>query len=177
MRSVTALTVAALALFAVVAPLPATASEAQGVDSTVTAGVWQGVSWTDLDGNRWSSEELRGKVVLLDFWATWCLPCLAQMPHLRELSGRFAEQDVVVLGVVLDSKQRRPLRSFLARHRINWPQVHQPLAFGSDAALHFGVDNVPATVVVDRRGRIVARDLTGPSLDATLQMLLELDLR
>lgn len=160
---------------AVLAALPATASEVPGAADASSVAAWQEQEWTDLDGNRWSAEELLGKVVLLDFWATWCLPCLAQMPHLRELSQRFAERDVVVLGVVLDGKQRRPLRSFLARHDITWPQVHQPLAFGSDAARHFGIDTVPATVVVDRRGRIVARNLTGPALGATLQMLVDLD--
>ena len=157
-----------------VQPVAATGPHASA--TTASEGVWQGITWTDLGGNRWSAEELHGRVVLLDFWATWCLPCLAQVPHLREISERFDEQDVVVLGVALDSKQRRPLRSFLARHRIQWPQVHQPLAFASDAALHFDVDKVPTSIVVDRQGRPVARDLTGSALDATLQMLVALDL-
>ncbi len=140
----------------------------------VLAGsIWQDTEWTDVEGHTWKADELHGRVVLLDFWATWCTPCLAELPNLRELHGRFGEEDLLIFGIALDAIDRRGLRSFLLRHDIEWPQVHEPDVNGSGLAKRFDVKAVPVTVIVDRQGRVVARDLRGPALAAVIDTLIE----
>ncbi len=140
------------------------------------ASVWQDVAWTDLAGRQWTRAELEGRVVLLDFWATWCAPCLAELPHLEELHERYADRGFVLLGVALDTLDRRRLRSFLHRHDVRWPQVHESRGTDGEAARAFGVEAVPSTVLVDRSGRVVARGFRGPALAAAVDALLGLHL-
>jgi thiol-disulfide isomerase/thioredoxin len=127
----------------------------------------------DLDGRAWTAENLRGRVVLLDFWATWCAPCLAQLPELRRLHHAQASSGLLVLGVNLDGGARRALRAFVARHDIDWPQFHDPRAFAAELPRRFGVESVPRTLLFDRAGRLVAVDLEASRLAAALPPLLE----
>ena len=136
--------------------------------------VWRAEEWTDLGGRTWTSADLEGRVVLLDFWATWCPPCLAEIPELRKLHERYGERGLVLVGVALDTLERRRLRAFLLRHGMEWPQVHAPEGTDSELARRFAVEAVPATILVDRAGRVVARDLPGPALDAVVSTLLAL---
>ncbi len=144
---------------------------------TPPASVWHEIAWTDLEGRKWTRAELEGRVVLLDFWATWCAPCLAELPHLKQLHERYSDRGFVLLGVALDTIDRRRLRSFLQRQEIRWPQVHETRGASGDAARAFDVEAVPSTVLVDRSGRIVARDFRGPALETTIETLLDLNLR
>lgn len=137
-------------------------------------GIWQDVDWTDLDGRTWTVDEFRGHVVVVDFWATWCAPCLAELPNLRRLHETHHDDGLLVLGVALDAIDRRRLRSFLGRHGVDWPQVHEPQGIASKAARRFGVEAVPAVFVVDTEGRVVARDLRGEALTASVEALLEI---
>jgi thiol-disulfide isomerase/thioredoxin len=134
--------------------------------------IWRAEEWTDTEGRTFTAAELEGHVVLLDFWATWCAPCLADLPHLRELHERFGGEGLLLFGIALDSIDRRGLRSFLLRHGVEWPQVHEPSGTDSALARRFGVEAVPATVLVDRRGRIIARDLRGEALARVLGTLI-----
>lgn len=135
-----------------------------------TAADW---SVADLQGRTWGPEQFEGKVVLLDFWATWCPPCIAELPHLRRLDERFAGEDFVLIGVALDAIDRRGLRAFLRRHNVEWPQIHARRGVDSDLARHYSVEAVPATLVLDRRGRPVARDLRGQALELVIETLTE----
>ncbi|MEM7048199.1 MAG: TlpA disulfide reductase family protein [Acidobacteriota bacterium] len=134
--------------------------------------IWRSEEWTDLTGRTWTADDLEGRVVLLDFWATWCAPCLAELPDLRELDAAYGERGLVIVGIALDALERRDLRSFLLRHDITWPQVHERAGTQSDIARRFGVEAVPVTVLVDSAGRVVARDLRGKALGATVKALL-----
>ncbi|MEO1366101.1 MAG: TlpA disulfide reductase family protein, partial [Acidobacteriota bacterium] len=126
---------------------------------------------TDLDGAPWGPRAFSGKVVLLDFWATWCLPCIAEFPNLRELDGRFSDDDFVLLGVTLDAVDRRGLRAFLRRHGVDWPQIHEGRGVDSALAERYAVEAVPSTVLIDREGRWVARDLRGRALELAVETL------
>ncbi|MEM6455899.1 MAG: TlpA disulfide reductase family protein [Acidobacteriota bacterium] len=127
--------------------------------------------WTDLDGQVWTPDARAGRVVVLDFWATWCAPCLAELPHLRALDARHGDDDLLILGIALDAIDRPRLRAFLSRHGVTWPQIHAPTGASSPLARRFGVGAVPVTVVIDRKGRIVARDLRGEALAAVVEAL------
>ena len=130
----------------------------------VADSIWRAEEWTDLEGHTWMAGDLEGHVVLLDFWATWCAPCLAELPRLRELHERFGDGGLLIFGMALDAIDRRGLRSFLLRHGIEWPQIHERDGVGSELAQRFGVEAVPVTVLIDRQGRVIARDLRGEAL-------------
>lgn len=123
----------------------------------------------DLQGRRWTAADLRDRIVLIDFWATWCAPCLAQIPELKRLRDRHGRR-FEVLAISLDARSRRDLIAWLNRQGITWPQVHDGRAFSSPVARGFRVTAVPASVlVVD--GRIAALNLRGDALQKTVERL------
>lgn len=146
---------------------------ALGVSGSTADTPWHPQEFTDLEGRRWTAADLEGRVVMLAFWATWCAPCRDEFPHLRHLQERFGEEDFLLVGIVLDTLDRRRLRSFLLRHNITWPQVHENLGFAGELARRFRIEAVPAIVLIDREGRLVARDLRGRALEVTVETLLE----
>ncbi len=108
-----------------------------------------------LDGELLTSEDLLGKVVLLDFWGTWCSPCVASIPHLQQLSRRSEKKPLVVVSVSNDGDGEM-LRSFVAEHGMDWPQV-----WDEDHKLMreiFQIEHFPTFILVDHTGQIVFRD-------------------
>ena len=126
----------------------------------------------DLSGRRWRTADLAGRVVLLDFWATWCAPCLADVPHLRRARERFPESQFTVIGVSLDTADRRALAAWLNRQRVDWPQIWDDRGFDGPLARLFRVESLPRSIVFDARGRAVATDLRGERLMPFLLTLL-----
>ena len=110
-------------------------------------------SLTDLTGHKLRLSDYRGKVVVLDFWATWCDPCKQEIPHFIELQDRYASQGLQVLGVSMDDDEP-PVRVFQQQFKMNYP-----VALGSsELADQFGgILGLPITFVIDRSGRIAAR--------------------
>ena len=137
------------------------------------ASVWNDFAAVDLSGRQWTAEQLAGRVVLLDFWATWCAPCLAEIPTLRQASDRFGERGFLVLGVSMNRTDRRTLSEFLRRQEIEWPQLHDGRGFAGSIARRFQVEAVPRALLIDRSGRLVGVDLTSDVLLAALPALLE----
>ena len=142
-----------------------------GLAPPAAASIWRSEEWTDIEGNTWTAEQLEGQVVLLDFWATWCTPCLAELPNLRQLQAEYGGEGLLIVGIALDAIDRRGLRSFLLRHDIDWPQVHRSDGVASELAQRFGVEAVPVTLLIDRQGRIIARDLRGEALAKVVDTL------
>jgi thiol-disulfide isomerase/thioredoxin len=113
-----------------------------------------GFLWSsETDGPR-SLADLKGKVVVIDFWATWCAPCVAAMPHLQSIAERYADKGVVVLGINQDTPDHRAaVDAFLEDKAITFPQILDP----DDAiATRFGVSALPTTVIVDAEGIVQA---------------------
>lgn len=131
-----------------------------------------GLSPRDLEGETWTDERLRGRVVLLDFWASWCAPCLAAIPDLQQLQRLTGDGRFVLLGVALDTGPRRDLVRFVRTREMGWPQLWDGRGFSGKLARRFEVEALPRTVLLDREGRIVAVDLRGPALEAAVRTVL-----
>ncbi len=97
-------------------------------------------------------DDFRGKVVLLDFWATWCTGCKKEIPWFTEFLETYGAKDFAVVGVSLDEDGWKVLRPFLEDHKIPYPMV-----LGDEAtAKRYGIDNLPDTFLIDRQGRVAA---------------------
>jgi peroxiredoxin len=123
-----------------------------------------------LAGDSVSNERLRGKVVLLDFWATWCAPCVKSMPELQKLSDDYGQRGLVVLGLSTDEAGEKKVRSFVTSKGIRYPIA---LDDGEPPAwLSYRVVALPAAFLIDRQGRIV-RQWTGRADAAEMRAAVE----
>jgi thiol-disulfide isomerase/thioredoxin len=113
-----------------------------------------GFTLPGLDGKTYSRESLRGKVVLLNFWATWCPPCRKEMPDLEKLYQSFASRGFVVLAV--SDENRDTIEKFLQGKGYTFPILLDP---GKEAEATFQVDGIPKSFVFDRQGRLVAQSI------------------
>ncbi|HVU86450.1 MAG TPA: TlpA disulfide reductase family protein [Pirellulales bacterium] len=108
-------------------------------------------------GGRFNPDTLRDHVVLVDFWATWCAPCVAELPALKGLAARFGDRGLKVVGVSLDEDRER-LADFVAEQRLAWPILcDPPLAGGTSHALadQLGVKTIPMMILIGRDGRVL----------------------
>jgi peroxiredoxin len=121
---------------------------------------------TDLQGKTWSLSDLRGKVVLVNFWATWCPPCRKEMPDLETLYRRFAAQGFVVLAI--SDEDAGKVTPFIAQRGITYPVLLDP---GRKVNELFQVDGIPKSFVYDREGKLVAQSIDMRTQGQFLQML------
>jgi thiol-disulfide isomerase/thioredoxin len=112
------------------------------------------VSMEDVEGNSWDGAEMAGQVVIANFWATWCRPCLIEIPDLAEVYDRYRDRDLVLLGIMTDRPSDEELAEFSDRTGLNYPVVRAD----ADILHGFGLPDVlPTTLVYDRGGRLVFR--------------------
>ena len=115
-----------------------------------------------LAGSEVRLSELKGKIVLLDFWATWCAPCVAEIPHVKEIAEAHAgDSRFVLLGMNEDEETDR-LKYFTEQVKITWPQGL--LGGDLEVAKRYGATAIPATVLIGVDGKVIARDLRGEAL-------------
>ena len=107
---------------------------------------------TDLDGNPVVTESFKGKIVLLDFWATWCLPCRADAPALTRLYTRYSEHDLMIIGISVN-ESRDIVEKFLKEHPHVFPTV---LSTENELPAIYRVNALPTYVVIDRNGTVTA---------------------
>ncbi len=108
----------------------------------------------DLAGNPVKSDQFKGKVVVVDFWATWCPPCREEIPGFVDLHRRYADQGLVIVGISLDRTGPSAVKAFVEKFGMKYPVVigdaRTVEAFG-------GVEAIPTTFVIDRTGKIVGK--------------------
>ena len=113
-----------------------------------------GFNLTGLDGKAYSLAALKGKVVMVNFWATWCPPCRKEMPDMEKLYQRFQKQGLVILGI--SDEERDTVTKFLADKGYTYPILLDP---GRNANTAFGVEGIPKTFVFDREGKLAAQSI------------------
>jgi len=118
----------------------------------------------DLQGRVWDQERLQGQVVLLDFWATWCAPCVEELPYLKTAYQRHGEDGFEIVGISLDGPDREAFRAWIEEQDVDWPQIHEGKQFDSRLAREFGVTSIPSSLLIDRKGEVIAANLRGPRL-------------
>ena len=110
----------------------------------------------DLEGKTVTNTDLQGKVVLLNFWATWCPPCKAEVPDFVRLQSKYREQGLVIVGLSLDAGGAHDVRPFAEEYDVNYTML---IASPETADAYGGIQAVPTTFVLDRKGTIVKRFL------------------
>ncbi len=122
---------------------------------------------TDLNGEALSLEKYRGKIILLDFWATWCPPCIQEMPHLKQTYAKFKNQGFIIIGISVD-RGLDPLKSFVSEENITWPQHFDN---GGQIAKMYNLTHIPTTFLIDGKGIVQAVNLKGNALEAAVAQL------
>lgn len=118
-----------------------------------------------ITGKEVSSTTLKGKVLVIDFWATWCGPCVAEMPKMKELYATYKSQGVEFVGISLDQPENKggltKLKDFVAKNDIAWPQYYQGNFWQSEFSSSWGINSIPAIFVVDAEGNVASTDARG----------------
>jgi thiol-disulfide isomerase/thioredoxin len=138
------------------------------------------ITGTDVDGTPVSLANFKGKVVLVDFWATWCPPCVASLPALAALVQKYGDEGFVILGVNVDAMNEdvkdqnaalQGVRRFLVKHRVTWVNLLNGHG-ASDFAAAYHVEQIPANFLIGRDGKIVALEQNGEMLGKTVAQAL-----
>ena len=127
-----------------------------------------------IDGKSFTLSSLKGQYVLIDFWASWCQPCMREMPNVIEQYGKYSDKGFQIVGISLD-RQESPWKKAIADNKMNW--IHawdlaDPDKQGEVANI-YGVQSIPSTFLLDKNGKIIAKNLRGEELAAKLAELLD----
>ena len=149
------------------------------------------MQFTAVDGRAVDLGKLRGKVVLIDFWATWCGPCVGEIPNVRKVYAAYHDRGFEVVGIALENgnllpkdtpeqtaaklaRSRKVLMDFTAANAMPWPQYLDSKYWKTDPANKFGVSSIPAMFLLDQEGKLVTTSARGEALEREVIQLLKL---
>jgi thiol-disulfide isomerase/thioredoxin len=123
------------------------------------------------EGKELSLSSFRGKLVLVDFWASWCGPCRTEMPNVVKVYKKYHDKNFEIFGVSLDQDMNRWVEA-IKSDGITWPQVSDLKYWNSEVVRTYGIDGIPFTVLVDKDGKIIAKGLRGVELEKAIENVL-----
>ena len=129
------------------------------------------IAFTDLAGKEVNLAKMTDKVVLVDFWATWCGPCVAEMPNVIAAYDKYKAKGFEVIGVSLD-EDKAALEKFVVDNKMTWSQYFDGKGWENELAQHFGISGIPATFLIGKGGKIIASNLRGEDLEAAIEKAL-----
>jgi thiol-disulfide isomerase/thioredoxin len=122
--------------------------------AAVSVGDSPEMSFRSVDGKNISLKDLKGKMVLVDFWATWCGPCMAEAGHMVETNNKYAEKGLQIIGISLDA-DRAELQNVVKEKGFVWPQYYDGRGWDNRFAKEWGVHSIPRTFLIDPTGKVV----------------------
>jgi thiol-disulfide isomerase/thioredoxin len=129
------------------------------------------LQFTATDGSSVDLSELRGKVILVDFWASWCPDCIREMPAVRQTYQKYKDKGFVVIGISLD-KDAQALANFVAKKLIPWPQYFDGKGWENDFATKYGVHAIPEMWLINQRGQVASTEICVEKLEQSVEQLL-----
>ena len=130
------------------------------------------ISLPSPDGKEIALSSLKGKLVLIDFWASWCGPCRKEMPNVIKIYSKFKNKGFEIYGVSLDQDKEKWMEA-ITKDGINWPQVSDLKYLDNVAARIYNVQGIPYTVLIDKDGKIIAKNLRGQELEKKIAEVLK----
>ena len=130
------------------------------------------VALPSLSGDTLLLSSLKGKVVLLDFWASWCGPCRSSNRELTKLYPKYKNKGFEILGVSLDDELAK-WKTAIVKDKITWLQVNDPGGWDAKTAMRWNISAIPTSFLIDKEGKLVAMDLTGKELEKALKYLID----
>lgn len=144
----------------------------QAVENSSVGKKAPGITQFDLEGNPYSLQDLRGKFVLVDFWASWCPPCREENPKLVAIYQDFKDKNFEILGVSFD-RDMKAWKKAIDDDKLTWKHISDIQHWNNGAAGVYGIKAIPQNVLVNPEGIIVARNLHGDDLRKKLEEILK----
>jgi len=149
------------------------------------------ITFTSVDGRAVDLKNLRGKVVLIDFWATWCGPCVAELPNVKAVYAAYHDKGFEVIGISLENSQvsakdtpeqadaklvkaKKVLTDFTAKNEMPWPQYFDGKFWKNEISAKYAIKSIPAMFLLDQNGIVVSTNARGEKLESEVKRLLKL---